>query len=93
MANKKNYWYVIVMTESGAKFVTDKDYASKTAFWDGLEPPAEFGRYSAEDLAMGLMLNGYLAYAVMSPIEIDAQPYRYNKGHFEWVLNKESEQK
>ena len=89
MAKKKNYWYVLVLTGEGAKFVTSMSYRDKTAYWDKLEVPKELGMETAKDLAMGLMLNGHLAYAVTVPYELDCQPYSYKTGHFEWVKNEE----
>ena len=85
MAKKKNFWYVIVMTNEGAKFVTSLDWSTKTAHWDGEEKPKEMSMESAKDLAMGLMLNFNQAYPVCSPIELDNQPYRYSEGNFVWT--------
>lgn len=88
MAKKSNYWYVLVMTNEGPKFVTEVNYMDKTAKWDKLEKPLEMSKQSAQDLAVGLCLNFNMAYAVCQPFEIDSQPYIYSKGHLEW---KESE--
>ena len=88
MANTtKNHWYVIVCTTEGAKFVTGTEY--HTAYWDENEKPLELSKAHAQDIANGLWLNGFVAYAVCMNWEIDRQPYRYELGHFEWV-NKES---
>jgi len=84
---KKNYWYVLVMTEEGPKFVTGTEY--HTAFWDKEKAPEELGKYWAEDICRGLLLNGYLAYTVCMPIELDTQPYNYGKGKFEWKTNED----
>ena len=94
MAKKKNYWYVLVLTSEGAKFVTKINYSDKTAEWDGVAKPLEMDMSRAKDLAFGLMCNFHQAYPVCSPIELDAQPYYYSKGHFEWKWtedDKESE--
>lgn len=90
MANsKKNFWYVIVMTNEGAKFVTKIDYSDKSAYWNKEEKPLELSQSTAKDLAMGLSANMHLAFAVCSFYEIDNQPYRYNKGCFKWVWNED----
>lgn len=95
MATKKksNYWYVMVCTEVGPVFVTSVDNASKTAQWNKVTKPKELGEYWAKDLAFGLRCNFFSAFAVVSPIELDAQPYRYaDGGHFEWKWDKDSEE-
>ena len=89
-SKKMNYWYVLVMTEEGPKFVTGTEY--HTAFWDKEKAPKELGKYWAEDICRGLLLNGYLAYAVCMPIEMENHPYNYNLGRFEWKQNKENTQ-
>ena len=86
MANKKNHYYVIVMTGEGAKFVTATHYHD--AEWDGEKAPKEFTREMATDIVCGLNWNGYLAYIVVMPIEITNQPYNYNAGRFEWIAGK-----
>ena len=89
MAKKKNYWYVLVLTDDGPKFVTEVEYGTKTAHWDKLAKPLEMNEVCAKDLAFGLMCNMYVAFPVCLPIEWTNQPYRYEHGHFEWVENKE----
>lgn len=92
MANKKkNYWYVLVLTNEGAKFVTKVEHHPKVAHWDEKEKPLELSESMAKDLAFGLMANFYLAYPVCAPIELDQQPYRYKEGHFKWVWNEAKE--
>lgn len=85
---KKSYWYVLVMSNSGPVFVTEIEYANKTAHWDMDKPPLELTQSSAEDLAFGLMCNFHTAYPVKAPIELE-QPYRYSLGKFEWKWNKD----
>lgn len=92
MAQKKNYWYVIVMTDGGPVFVTSVDYRSKTAHWDKSEKPLEMDKSRAQDLALGLNLNFHSSFAVCQPFEIDTQPYRYDKWHVEWKENEEVEE-
>ena len=93
MAKKKNYWYVLVMTEEGPKFVTKVNYGDKTAEWNMLEEPKEFSKETAKDLVIGLNLNFNIAYAVCQPFELTGQPYRYADGKFEWVENEKEEEK
>lgn len=89
MARKKNFWYVLVLTEGGPVLVTDVDYADKNAYWNKLEIPKEFTESMAKDLALGLMCNGHLAFAITNPYKLETQLYYYNKGHFEWVKEEE----
>ena len=79
---KKYFYYVLVFTSSGAKYVTnipERNYAE----WYELEKPLDFSKSYAEDVAMGLCLNGYSAVMVMSPYEISNQPYNYEDYEFE----------
>ena len=87
---KKNFYYVLVFTESGAKYVTkipERNYAE----WNELEKPLDFNKSYAEDIAIGLCLNGYSAVVVMSPYEITTQPYNYEG--YELRLQKRSDKK
>ena len=84
---KKNYWYVIVMTDYGAVFVTGIPERN-TAEWDKLKKPMEFSMEYAQQTALGLCANGYLAYSVCQSFKLDNQPYRYNLGEFKFVHNE-----
>lgn len=84
MAKKKNFWYVIVMANHGPVFVTKINHSDKTAEWNKEEAPLELDEFRAKDLALGLNLNLNSAFAVCQPFEIDRQPFRYDKGEFEW---------
>lgn len=86
MANKKNYYYVLVIQNYGPVFVTGIPERNM-AEWDKLKKPREFTREYARDIAMGLGLNGYLAYVVCQPYELDNQPYRYELGELEFKEN------
>lgn len=79
--NKKHY-YVLVFTKAGPKYVTKTEY--HTAKWNVNEAPHEFKKSWAEDITIGLNMNGYPAVTVESPWEIDNHPYRYSAGQFEW---------
>lgn len=95
MANKrkKNYWYVLVMSNGGPKFVTKVNYGNKTAEWNGKDKPLEMNKDRAQDLTLGLYLNFNSAFAVCQPFELDTQPYRYDVGHFEWKFFNEENNK
>lgn len=89
MATKKNYYYVIVMTEEGPKFVTGIP-SHNMAEYDMLEKPMLFGsRDFADDVSQGLTLNMIPAFTVVLRYELEHQPYRYSEGHLTWVNNKE----
>ena len=77
MAKKKNYWYVLVMTSEGPKYVTDVHCGTKEAVWDKFEKPLELAKETAQDLAWALRVNGYNAVAVCQNFEITSQPFYY----------------
>ena len=69
----KYFYYVIVATEDGGKFVTKTDYATKTAYWDSNEKPLAFSKTHADDLALCLTLNFHLAFTLKSYHELQSQ--------------------
>jgi hypothetical protein len=90
MAKSKYHYYVLVFTNSGPVYVTsipERNFAK----WDRNEKPDEFSKSMAEDIAMGLNLNGYSAQMVCSPVGVDTQPYWYEKGSFEWKVKEDHE--
>ena len=77
MANKKNFYYVLVMTSTGPVFVTNI-LSGHRAKWEKDKVPMEFGTKSyAEDVTFGLNLNFHTAFMVVQPFEISSQPYLY----------------
>ena len=91
MATKKNYYYILVMTNDGPVFVTDI-LPNKYAEWNKDKEPKEFDKTRAEDITMGLNMNFNMAFMICSKWEIDNQPYRYNSGKFEWIENSKKEE-
>lgn len=85
MATKKRYWYVLVITEEGPKFVTEVDFGNKSAKWIATDEPYELSESWSNDLVLGLAWNGFLAYQICSQVEIKQQPYRYAFGHMNWT--------
>ena len=69
----KYFYYVVVATEDGAKFVTKVDNATKTAYWDSNEKPMPFNKTYADDLALCLTLNFYPAFTLKSYHELKGQ--------------------
>ena len=69
----KYFYYVIVATEDGGKFVTKTDYATKTAYWDSNEKPLAFSKTQADDLALCLTLNFHLAFTLKSYHELQSK--------------------
>ena len=92
MANKKtSHYYVLVFTEEGPVYVTSVNYADKVAYWDKKGFPLEMTKSSASELAACLSLNFHSAVAVVSPYELECQPYYYSSGKFTWVASDSSE--
>ena len=85
MAKKKNYYYVLVISNNGPVFVTKVNYSNKTAEWNCLEKPLEFGKTQAEDLVFGLNCNFHTAFLVTHPFELDTQPYNYKNWKIDFV--------
>ena len=83
MAEKKNYWYIMVLQDYGPVFVTGFPERN-TAEWDRYKKPIHMSATYAKDVAWALRLNGYQAYAVCHTYEIGGQPYRYDMGKFKW---------
>lgn len=93
MAKKSNYWYVLVMTDNGPVFVTNLNYSDRTAEFVGTDTPKEFAdKDYADDMSMGLTLNGHLAFTVHSKFALDSQPYLYSRGKFVWKPKEEDEE-
>jgi len=89
MAEKKNHWYIMVLTTTGPRFVTEICYfPHKEAHWDKLGTPLELSKSQAQEVALGLCVNGHLAYSVCQLFEIDHQPYFYDKGKFRWETDE-----
>ena len=91
MAKRKRYYYVLVITNEGPKFVTRVDYLNKEARWNENDKPLNMAKDMAEDLAMGLCANMHMAFAVSNFYELDSQPYLYRSGHFEWKWDSADE--
>lgn len=62
----KYFYYVLVLSDGQAKFVTKVDNATKTAYWDSKEKPLAFNKSYADDLALCLTLNFYPAFTLKS---------------------------
>ncbi len=89
MATKKKYHhYVLVFTNEGPKFVTSLG-DHHTAYWNELESPKEFSKEYADDVVFGLRCNFFSAVRVTTPVELDNQPYLYDRGKFDFVFNNE----
>lgn len=88
MAKKKEYWYVLVMTNNGAVFVTETNNWERIAKWEKDKNPMKFTKNDAQYLSMALTMNGHLAYAIGDTWEHKKQPYRYEAGSFYWKKKK-----
>ena len=92
MAAKKNYYYILVMTDNGPVFVTGikpHHYAE----YDRQKKPMLFDKARAEDITQGLNLNFNLSFMVTSKWEIDTQPYNYEDYNIEFVKKEKENNK
>lgn len=88
MANKKYYYYVLVLSETGAVFVTEHD--REYSYWDKDKVPMRYtNKQMADEESFGLTINGFLAYTITSTREIKYQPYRYDLGDWKWIKKGE----
>ena len=78
MANQKTYYYVLVFTGEGPVYVTSVNNADRWAQWDKSKKPKLFQRSYAEELVLGLTLNGHNAVMICSKFE-QYQPYNYDE--------------
>lgn len=85
---KKEFWYVLVFTSEGPKYVTSLG-DHHTAHWDMLEVPLEMPKSRAIDVTTGLLLNWYNANAVCMPVQLTHQPYYYEHGVMQFVEKEE----
>ena len=69
----KYFYYVIVLSDGQAKFVTKTDYATKTAYWDSKEKPLALTKTQADDLALCLSINFQPAFTLKSYHELKSQ--------------------
>ena len=69
----KYLYYVLVLSDGQAKFVTKIDNATKTAYWDSNEKPMAFTKTYADDLALCLSINFYPAFTLKSYHELKEQ--------------------
>jgi len=90
MSKKKNYWYVLVLSNEGPVFVTGTG-EHNTAFWNKNEKPMEMDESCAKNMALGLLLNFHSGFAVCSPIELKTQPYFYDRGEWVWKWYSDKE--
>lgn len=77
MAKKKHYFYVLVFTSEGPRYVTKVDNVNRVSHWEVDDKPLEFTRENADDMARGLTWNGNHAVVVQSLWEIENHPYNY----------------
>ena len=69
----KYFYYVLVLSDGQAKFVTKIDDATKTAHWESKGKPLAFSKTYAENLATCLTLNFYPAFTLKSVHELKSQ--------------------
>ena len=70
---QKHFYYIVVLSEQKAKFVTKLENATKCAHWNSNEKPLALSKQYAEDVAFCLNLNFYPAFVFMSFYEIEEQ--------------------
>lgn len=89
MARKKYYYYVLVFTNGGPKYVTSMSNADRTAYWYEGDKPKPMSKEDAEFLAVALTWNGNSSVMVTSTYEIESHPYNYSDYKIEFVKKEE----
>lgn len=74
MAKSKYHHYVLVLSSTGAVFVTAIE-PRHTAIWCKTEKLLEMSKDMAENVALGLTMNFTTAFHITVPYELDTQPY------------------
>ena len=87
---QKEYWYVLVFTDEGPKYVTGTG-EHHTAYWSETEKPMYYSKEYAKDMAIGLTWNGNSAVPVCTAYELDSQPYNYKEWKIEWSQKEVSD--
>lgn len=85
MTKKKYYYYVLVFTNSGPKYVTKIDNNTREAYWHEEDKPFHMTKDDAEFLAMGLTLNGNSSVMITSTYKIDNHPYNYKNYKIDFI--------
>ena len=90
----KTFYYVLVFTDDGPKYVTGTG-EHHTAYWDDTKKPYVMSKERAEDMTTGLLWNGFSACVVVSKLELTCQPYNYKEWQIKWeeVNNNEESEK
>ena len=94
MANKKSkvFYYLMVFTVTGPRYVTDINFVTKECHWKLGEKPLPFDKFEvAKDVMIGLCWNGHRSVVVALPFEEDGNPYNYMDYHFEMVEGGEND--
>ncbi len=74
--SEKKYYYVLVFTNSGPKYVTSLG-EHKTCYWNEKEKPLSMSKCYAENVCFGLCMNSYSSCVAQLPYELESQPYNY----------------
>ena len=92
-SKKKYYYYVLVFTNEGPKYVTEI-LPNHWCKWNENDAPLEMSASYAEDVYTGLCLNFNTAVLVKSRFEITHHPYRYEDFQIKFEKkNKDEEEK
>lgn len=75
----KNYYYILVLSEGKAKFVTSLDNKTRTARWEREKAPLAISKSLAEDISYCLCLNFHPAYVLKSMHKIETQIFLHEE--------------
>lgn len=75
----KNYYYILVLSEGKAKFVTGLNNSTRTASWERDKSPLAMNKSLAEDIAYCLCLNFHPAYVLKSMHRITKQIFLHEE--------------
>lgn len=73
---KKYYYYIVVFTSTGPRYVTGIG-EHNTAYWELDKEPMQFSKEYGRNIVLGLVLNFWNAGLVELPIDINCHPYNY----------------
>ena len=86
----KYYYYIVVFTVSGPRYVTGIG-EHNTALWELDKEPMQFSKEFGRNVVLGLTLNFWNCGLVEVPIDLHSHPYNYNDYDLKFVEKEKKE--